>query len=69
MISRMPLCDWPQRHERASPHAPSTALRAVPLPRYAVEERAELRRQEAERGFNERPEAAERFFREGRAGQ
>ena len=29
----------------------------------------ELRRQEQERGFNERPEVAEKFFREGRAGQ
>jgi hypothetical protein len=36
--------------------------------RYGVEERAELRRQEEERGFNERPEVAEKFFREGRAG-
>jgi hypothetical protein len=30
---------------------------------------AELRRQEEERGFKERPEAAQRFFREGRPGQ
>src|SRR5258706_334359 len=28
-----------------------------------------LRQQEAEHGFREKPEAAERFFREGRAGQ
>jgi hypothetical protein len=37
--------------------------------RYVVEGRAELRRQEEERGFNERPEVAEKFFREGRAGK
>jgi hypothetical protein len=30
---------------------------------------AELRRQEEERGFKERPDVAERFFREGRSGQ
>jgi hypothetical protein len=29
----------------------------------------ELRRQEEERGFKERPEVAQQFFREGRAGQ
>jgi hypothetical protein len=29
----------------------------------------ELRRQEQERGFNERPEVAEKLLREGRAGQ
>ena len=30
---------------------------------------AALARQEAERGFNERPETSERFFRKGEAGQ